>query len=322
MHALGMSRAARSRAFVALATIAGIIAASASAAGAVSSDRAIKACLLARRATQPQVVVYGSSRAAKLEPSYLGARVAARAFNTSLSSATPEDVWAFAHLAHDQAGGGAARALWLLDVESFRPQRFDEALLQVPALARYFARSGTAEGPAEPAAPPRAAASCTFHTSAGTRYAADGFRSFDFHDAAAANGTTTADGVRRSIGEYTRLYRRFPRLSPEAEAWTDRTLTALTTWGVNSVIVLTPVHPALLRALGPIGWNRRHAELVAYLHALQARVPFTLIDASRISTFGGKPGGFYDGVHQRVENLRLLISSVVRRSGDALRPAP
>lgn len=289
---------------------------------AASSDRVIKACLLVRRSPQPQLLVYGSSRAAKLEPSFLGSQAGTTAFNASVSSATPEDVWAFAHLAHDQSGGASVRALWLLDVESFRPRPFDAALLGTPSLARYFSQSGGTVLPADPAAPLRVSATCSFETNARTRYAPDGYRALDFHDAAATRGTTTADGVRKSIADYLRLYRRFPRLSPAAKAWTERTIAAFNTWGDRPVIVLTPAHPAFLRALGPAGWDRRHADLVTFLEGLRTHLDFVLIDASRISVFGGRATGFYDGIHQRVANQRRLIRSIVARAGAALRPPP
>src|SRR5258705_4815762 len=115
---------------------------------AASSDRAIKVCLIARMAPGPRLVVYGSSRAAKLEPSYLGSLLRETAFNASVSSATAEATWAFAHLAHDQDGSRPARALWLLDIESLRPHRFDASLLQIPTLARSFTASGGVVRPA------------------------------------------------------------------------------------------------------------------------------------------------------------------------------
>jgi hypothetical protein len=280
---------------------------------AASSDRAIKACLLTRRAPPPTLVVYGSSRAAKLEPAYLGAMLGEPVFNASVSSATPEDVWAFAHLAHDQAGSSPTRALWLLDLESLRPHVFDAGLLQTPSLGRYFTATGGSPQPAPETSHGPLRGDCSFTTSARTHYAPDGFRKRDIHDAAAAAGATLAGGLRRISFEYTRIYRsRYPSVSPDGVAWLERTIHAFNDWGVRPVIVLTPVHPALLRALGPAGWTRRHADIESLLQHLQAR--FTVLDASRISSFGGKPDAFYDGVHMRVANMRLLTAWIERHA--------
>jgi hypothetical protein len=82
--------------------------------------------------------------------------------------------------------------------------------------------------------------------------------------------------------------------------------------------VLTPVQPKLLRVIGPLGWQRRHAEVVRYLHTVAKSVPFQLLDASRISTFGGSRRAFYDGVHMTPPNARRLAAWLIQRSGAAL----
>jgi hypothetical protein len=75
--------------------------------------------------------------------------------------------------------------------------------------------------------------------------------------------------------------------------------------------VLTPAHPAFLAALGPAGWTRRHAELLAYLHGLAARSRLHVLDASRIAAFGGRPAAFYDGVHMTTPNVQRLLDWVL-----------
>ena len=101
-------------------------------------------------------------------------------------------------------------------------------------------------------------------------------------------------------------------MSAGEAAWVARTVRLFNAWGVRPVIVLTPVHPAFLRAIGHFGWNRRHSDVLRLLRGLRGR--FTLLDASRMSSFGGRPDGFYDGVHMRVENTRRLAAWVVRRA--------
>ena len=72
---------------------------------AILSDRPIKACLVERLAQAPSLVILGSSRAEKVEPSYLRTRTGLTGFNAAVSSATPDDAWAFANLLHDRAAG-------------------------------------------------------------------------------------------------------------------------------------------------------------------------------------------------------------------------
>jgi hypothetical protein len=44
---------------------------------------------------------------------------------------------------------------------------------------------------------------------------------------------------------------------------------------------------------------------------LQGQASFDLLDASHISSFGGRPGDFYDGVHMMDPNLRRLAAWAV-----------
>ena len=87
---------------------------------AILSDRPIKACLVQRLSYAPSLAILGSSRAEKVEPDYLKARTRLRGFNAAVSSATPDDAWAFANLLHDKASGAPQRVLWFLDIESMR----------------------------------------------------------------------------------------------------------------------------------------------------------------------------------------------------------
>jgi hypothetical protein len=268
-----------------------------------SSDRTIKWCLGERLAVAPRLIVLGSSRAMKIDPAYLRSKSGLPGFNAGVSGAGLIDVWAFTNFLHDRFPGTPQHALWLVDVEQFRQPPSDRAVLGTPGLARYLSPSLSAADRARAAIP----VPCSFRTSATTRYSPLGLRTHDIHDAARSRGETLADGLRRSVRDYTELYGRFGRLSPDAERWFERTLATLNSWDDDPVVVLTPAHPAFLASLGPVGWNRRHDELVRYLKGLAPRYRFHLLDASRIATFGGRRSGFYDGVHQTQPNVRALL---------------
>jgi hypothetical protein len=59
---------------------------------AILSDRATKACLAERLPVGPQLVVYGSSRAMKVDPAFVSRLTGLTSFNAAVSSATPADV--------------------------------------------------------------------------------------------------------------------------------------------------------------------------------------------------------------------------------------
>jgi hypothetical protein len=306
---------------------------------AILSDRATKACLAERLPAGPQLVVYGSSRAMKVDPAFVSRLTGLTSFNAAVSSATPADVWAFANFLHDRFPGERRRVIWLLDVESFRNRPLDPGLLETPALARYFSASArvnaglssfwtlfswkAAQDAFHVVTSNTASATqrvpCTYRTNGVTEYAANGLRQWDFHDLAQARGTSLSTGIDQSITQYRSIYTSgYPGLAPTPERWFERTLHAMHAWGTRPVIVLTPVQPKLLRVIGPLGWKRRHDQVVRYLQTLAKRTPFELLDASHLATFGGSRRAFYDGVHMTPPNARRLTAWLIRRSRDTL----
>jgi hypothetical protein len=310
---------------------------------AILSDRMTKACLAQRLTRPPSLVVLGSSRSMKIQPSYVRSLTGSPTFNAGVSSGSPQDAWAFVNFLHDRFPGAHQRALWMVDVEMFRPKPVDPGLLATPALSRYFSSStlwaarasglgtlfswhtaadswrvlraslgGSSRAPAP--------GHCTYRTNGVTQYTPAGFRLWDIHDAARSRGFTLNKGIALTVQEYTRIYRSgYPALSAEAERWFARTVSLLNRRGTRPLLVLTPVQPTLLRAIGPLGWNRRHAQVVAYLRQLRTRLAFDLLDASHISSFGGRAGGFYDGVHMTVPNVRRLVAWAVSQHRADLR---
>jgi hypothetical protein len=310
---------------------------------AILSDRPIKACLEQRLPQAPNLVILGSSRAEKVQPTYLGRRTHLTGFNAAVSSATPDDAWAFANLLHDRAAGKTQRVVWFLDIESMRAHPIDPGLLDTPSLAQYLTRSAalharlrsiwsfaswstaldswkSIDATVFRSARPVSSKTCTIHTNGVTEYAPDGYRRFDFHDVAVRRGLPFARSLAITLDEYRTIYGGDTRLSPAEEARFEQTVTAMNSWNTRPIIVLTPVHPAFARALGPLGWTLRHRQLVQYLRSLQPRLQFDLLDASNIRTFGGTPRDFYDGVHMKVANVHRLLDWIIRHARGDLAP--
>ena len=311
---------------------------------AILSDRPIKACLIERLPHSPSLMILGSSRAEKVQPSRLQRLTGLAGFNAAVSSGTPDDAWAFANLLHESGGGAQQRVLWLLDVESMRRRPIDPGLLDTPSLAQFLTRSTALHSRVQSlwsfaswqtaadswksvratlfgTARPLSKRTCSIRTNGVTEYSRDGYRSFDFHDVAVRRGMSLARSIAITLAQYRTIYQGDTRLSPSAERRFEQTVSKMNSWNIRPIIVLTPVHPAFARAIGPLGWTQRHRQLVAYLRSLQARLSFDLLDASNIKTFGGTPHGFYDGVHMKVTNVNRLLDWIVRKAGEDLRPA-
>jgi hypothetical protein len=289
------------------------IAASARPARAALSDRPIKVCLAEKLPRPPQLIVIGSSRAEKVEPSFVRRLTGLSTYNAAVSGGTPDDTWAYANFLHARPGAPPQRVLWFLDVESLERSTPNPGLLATPELAPYLLDP--------PQVPPQGSRQCAVRTSPGTVFSARGFRAHDFHDTAVEHGISQRRSLTQSIAHYRRSYQRFPELEPEAQHRFEQTVALINSWGVTPVVVLTPVHPLFRQSLAA-PWNRMHRKVLDYLAALPSTLRIHLVDASSITTFGGTPLAFYDGVHMKVANMRLLLRYVARVAQQDLGPVP
>jgi hypothetical protein len=295
----------------------------------IPEDSSTKVNLLDALPAPPQAVVLGSSRAMRIEPSYIQKQTGLRTFNAAVRSGTPLDAWAFANYIHHRFPGDDPRYLWMLDINAFQYQApaFHDNLFHTPALARYFPsadrnslslsdawtllswqttkdslRSVRAE---IEGTPPLIKAD----KRAPGEFTADGGRtSGDF----GTKGATLAVRIKVTASQIKRDYRS-PTFSPQPTHYFLKTLAAMNSWGISPVLVLTPIHPKLHAIIGPLGWDVRHRQVLAYLAGLQAKYRFTVIDMTSIASFGGSPDDFYDGSHMKVKNLRLMIDAILKR---------
>ena len=305
---------------------------------AVWTDRAAKVQLIQQLLQPPRIIVLGSSRAMKVQPSYLTTLTGLPAFNAAVSSGRPVDAYVFAEYLHQRYPQARQSYLWLLDQEAFADNVIDPTLLADGTLARYLpsatrvrgrlsdlgwllswhtlrlswqtlrhngaARAATA-GASPAAAPPT-------QDGSQPQFAADGYRTQDANTRAATRGRPLSKGIAESSAIFVRRYRNaFPALAPSPRQFFERSLAAMDSWGATPVIVLTPMQPQLLRRVRPIGWEARHRDVLAYLRGLQKRYRFVLVDMSLLSSFGGSPQAFYDGVHMMPGNYRKMMRALM-----------
>jgi hypothetical protein len=62
--------------------------------------------------------------------------------------------------------------------------------------------------------------------------------------------------------------------------------------------------------------------VVRYLRSLRRRYPFNFLDCSRLSSVGGSPRGFYDGVHMTSRTCGLVVKAVLTAYPNAFAPTP
>ncbi len=305
----------------------------------VPEDPIIKVGLMNHLTTPPQVIVLGSSRSMKIQPAYIQQKTGLPGFNAGVRSGTPIDAWAMVNYAHDRFPTVRKHYLWMLDVEAFADGTVKSNLFQSDALSRYFPSSLRNSSRLDDLTnllswqatkdSVKVVRAWVEHGTALTRkqlkkqrktgeFAPDGYRRYDFNDAALAKGRKLSDRLRGTTQEYRTIFSRYHKLAPLQKQYFEKTLAAMNSWGEQPTIVIPPEQPQMLAVLEPLGWSARHRDLLNYLGSLHDRYRFRVVDMSQVSSFGGSPAGFFDGVHMELPNYHRLIDTVLARGGGQL----
>jgi len=279
----------------------------------VPNDRTVKADLLDKLEQSPQVLIFGGSRATRFEPAYLEELTGLRGFNLALQNGRPEDAWAFLNHLRTTRPGIRPHVVWFIHVEAFREQGLSVGLVQDQRLSRYFPQDLIA---AESAKLPKTAAEMPAGRDLKlTTYGPDGVVLRNRYDIRAENGYTLDRALAWSIARATERYQTTtPALDPRSMDYFEKDLDLLDRLGRTPVIVFTPVHPTLLDAVRPLGWDERHREVLAYLRDLQKKYDFLVLDLSELSSVHGDPDAYYDGFHMKTSNARRVLDTIVKEA--------
>jgi hypothetical protein len=299
-----------------------------------TSDRTIKADAIQSLKRPPQLVVLGSSRSMRYMPSHFEEVTGLRTFNAGVEGiGGTADAWAMVNFIHDTFPDSDPKYFWLLDVESFVPYAIQGRTANEPRLAQYVEGSGTVRK--TPASVLKAAWSnrSSVLSLASARDSLrilmnrpkvkkiyDAYRKRFQPDGTMVDRPWTPGEWKkrwpRSLKRYTDLYKNaYHGLDPTAKRFFEKTLAFMNGHGATPLIVLTPINPKLLKYVGPLGWDQRHQQVLDYLDSLKPKYKFEFIDITDITTWGGDPNGFYDGVHMTVENTAKATDYVLKQMG-------
>ena len=300
---------------------------------AVFSDHAERLRLIDDLNEPPGLVVLGSSRALKAEPSYLQQLTGLTGFNAAAANGKTEDGFAYANLFHDRWPDAKIKYLWLLEVEAFRPLPPSPQLLAEPELARHFPASLRASSRLDDLQrlfewrTTKSSVKSAWRAARGApqqgavvELAPDGFRTVDQHDRSEAAGVSFDARLAESVASAKRFVPVMQRtgLAPEARGYFEQAVADMNRAGTEPVIVLGPVHPRYRAAMGGVAYDRLNDELTTYLDGLHDHLKFTVVDRRDLDSFGGSPSEFYDGIHLHVANMRKMLASAVQDAGPAL----
>ena len=115
-----------------------------------TSDRTVKADRIEALKQPPDLVVLGSSRSMRYEPSYLEKKTGLKTFNAGVNGiGGSADTWAMTQFVHEVWPDAHPAYLWLVDVESFVPFEVQARTANEPRLAKYVGAATAGKGPVE-----------------------------------------------------------------------------------------------------------------------------------------------------------------------------
>jgi hypothetical protein len=286
----------------------------------IPAEISYKADLVEKLPQPPQLIFYGGSRSERFDPLLAQRLTGLSAFNFAVSNGRPEGAWAIADWLYSRSPGTRLRWVWGIQGSTFYNRPFDPGLLQDPRFSRSFPADVLAEQqlalPHTPAEMPKG----SVFTS--RRWTARGLQTWNAYDSYVAHGR----GLDASLAAYAgEALRKLAAEAPHGSAqsvgreYFEKTIGLLNAHGTTPVIVLMPTQPDVLAVLAAAGALERRDQLLAYLRGLSPRYRLRIVDLTEISSFGGDPVQFYDGVHMMRANADRALRAIVREADGALK---
>jgi hypothetical protein len=285
---------------------------------AIESDRAAKITLLEQLKRPPGILILGSSRSRPAAPRYLQKLTGHTGFNAGVTSGDSVDEWVFTRLMEHRFPGVPRRYLIFINVgigaAAVNPQLAADPRAQPYLTAAQ--RSGGGESLLHKISDYlsvqatrdswRVVHACVIRSCSRRWFHADG----SLLESRLRTTAARTSHLQKTLQRKLAAVRSRPVPSRPTGASGLRAFTRLIGWmnahGATPVVVMNPLHPALLRALDKRGFPR-HAWAVSYLHQLRHTYRFDFIDLTDVRTFHGLPNGFFDPTHVSVQNMRLML---------------
>lgn len=296
---------------------------------AVENDRAIKLTLIDRLEKRPGVLILGSSRGRQAEPAYLETLTGRSGFNGAVGGGTAADAWVMTRHLDAKFSARGRGYVWFVDpaiaTHGVNPQLAADPRAK-PYLRdkRAFRLSQVGEylGTEASKASIRVLTACALRgcrANQQIRYLPDG----SFAPRSLQSLPERAESLRRSIRRHIEQIRADPprpiRTAPRRLVYIERALAFMNRHGSTPVIVLNPIHPAILAELRRHAWAERRRAMLATLAYLRERHRFVVVDAQNISAWRGTRIDWNDSNHVNRLNMRRLLRHIVARSHGALR---
>jgi len=278
-------------------------------AAARDNDRTLKLDLIDRLKSSPETLILGSSRAKRAQPAYLRKLTGRTAFNAGVTGGTAADAWVMTRYMADCFPHKKLRYLWFVDV-GIATNGINPDLTADPRSHRYLESTGGSDVTGRSCAPGDRTASSPYNP--------DGSYTRSVVSRQRGRARNLDDAVAKLIATVRAGKGHNYKTDPTRLVWFEKALAFMNSRGARPVIVLNPIHPAVLAELRKYGFPARRVA-AADFHRLHKCYDFVVVDAQDIGRWGGSPDDFWDPTHINYANMRRLLSYVVNHSHGALR---
>jgi hypothetical protein len=284
-------------------------AASTSATSPPSTDRTVKLDLIARLKQDPQILILGDSRGRQAEPLLLQRLTGHSAFNAAVTGGATPDAWVFTRYTDDRFPRQKRRYIWFVSW-GLATNIVTPWLTQDPRGRRYlqevapYLSTQTVNPPPQRDTP--------------AHYRADGSLRIDQSPPTPLQVKQVKAEAAQKVVEIRQHPPVAPPFDPSNYQLFEHLLAYVNGRGERPVIVINPIYPTVFAELEKYGDPLTTSSL-NYLHSLQPRYDFVVVDCRDINNWGGTDYDWNNPTHIDRANMRRMLRYIVAHSDGALR---
>ncbi len=287
-----------------LAVALGLVAAASGAGSAAPgpTDRSVKLDLIRKLKQGPGILILGDSRGRQAEPSLLQRLTGHTGFNAAVTGGSAPDAWVFTRYTADRFPGRKRRYMWFVSA-GLTTNIVTPWLTADPRGRRYL----------QEVAPYLSSQTVSPPWATDTHYRRDGSLPGKQSPPSPAHVKTVKAAAALLVAQIRQYPPVAPPFDPSRYQLFEHLLAYVNGRGERPVIVINPIYPTVLAELEKYGDPLSTGSL-NYLHNLQPRYDFVVVDCRDIHKWGGTDYDWENATHINRANMRRLLRYVVAHS--------
>ena len=273
------------------------------------TDRSVKLDLIAKLKQGPEILILGDSRGRQAEPSLLQRLTGHTGFNAAVTGGSAPDAWVFTRYTADRFPGQKRRYIWFVSCRADHQHR--RPRLEADPRGRRYLQEVAPYLSTQTVNPP-------WHTD--THYRPDGSLPGEQSPPSPAQVKRVKAKAARIVAQIRQHPPVAPPFDPTRVQLFEHLLAYMNARGERPVIVFNPIYPTVLAELEKYG-DPLSTSSLDYLHSLQPRYDFVVVDCQDIHKWGGTDYDWTNATHVDRANMRRMLRYIVTHSDGALNSA-